>query len=321
MHGGLVQGPFYLNDFFGETPEANTSDPRVYFDADTGRWYATMLEYSFNDDFTAVTESHVDVAVSDSGDPTGSWHVYRVDASSPTHRGCPCLGDYPILGVDGINVYISTQEFTSDLESFNGAQLYILPKSRAGRRRGLGPPRDVREPRGRRKSLAFRVQFANQQKPAPAEFAMSTLDPTGAGDNRIAVWAVTHRGAVARGGMPSLSSRVISSEGYFPPPPTQTPPGFCDVRSAVARCGCADDRPGRQRPGRDVRDAVHQRAAGRGDGHRHQRRRATARRRPGSAGWWSPRRSATAWWPRPRGCRGRATWPAAAWGCSTPTST
>ena len=56
---------------------------------------------------------------------------------------------------------------------------------------------------------------------------MSTLDPTGAGDNRIAVWAVTHRGAVARGGMPELSSRILSSEGYFPQPPTQTPPGFC----------------------------------------------------------------------------------------------
>ena len=36
--------------------------------------------------------------------------------------------------------------------------------------------------------------------------------------------------------MPSLSSRVISSEGYFPQPLTQTPPGFCDL------CG-PDDPP------------------------------------------------------------------------------
>ena len=228
MHGALVQGPFYLNTFFGEAPEANISDPRVYYDADSGRWYATVIEYSFNGDFTAVTESHVDLAVSDSGDPTGSWHVYRIEASSPTHRGCPCLGDYPILGVDGINVYISTQEFTSDLESYNGAQLYILPISElaAGADSVHLATYENLEAGG---SLAFRVQVANQQKPSPAEFAMSTLDPTGAGDNRIAVWAVTHRGAVARGGMPSLSSRVISSEGYFPPPPTQTPPGSCDL--------------------------------------------------------------------------------------------
>ena len=227
-HGGLVQAPFYLNPFFGETADANTSDPRVYFDADTGRWFATILGFSFNDAGTAVTESHVDVAVSNSGDPTGSWHVYRVDASSPSHRGCPCLGDYPILGVDGTNIYISTQEFTADLQSFNGAQLYVLPKSEltSGAASVDVATFENLQAGG---SLAFRVQFANQQAPAPAEFAMSTLDPTGAGDNRVAVWAVTHRAAVGRGGMPSLSSRVISSEGYFPQPLTQTPPGFCDL--------------------------------------------------------------------------------------------
>jgi hypothetical protein len=234
-HGSIVQAPFYLNTFFGEAPDANTSDPRVYFDADTGRWFATILGFSFNAAGTAITESHVDVAASDSSDPTGTWHVYRVDASSPAHRGCPCLGDYPILGVDGSNLYISTQEFTSDLQSFNGAQLYILPKSElvAGAATIDLATFENLEAGG---SLAFRVQFANTQEPAPAEFAMSTLDPTGAGDNRIAVWAVTHRGAVARGQMPSLSSRVISSEGYFPQPLTQTPPGFCGL------CG-PDDPP------------------------------------------------------------------------------
>jgi hypothetical protein len=235
MHGGLVQRPFYLNTFFDEPPDAFTSDPRVYFDSDSGRWFATMVVVTFNDDFTAVTESHIDLAASDSGDPTGTWHVYQIPASSPTHRGCPCLGDYPILGVDGVNVYISTQEFTGDLQSFNGAQLYVVPVSELA---AGAPTIDVAtfenlEAGG---SLAFRVQFANEQRPAPAEFAMSTLDPTGAGDNRIAVWAVTHRGAVARGAMPSLSNRVVSSEGYFPQPLTQTPPGFCDL------CG-PDDPP------------------------------------------------------------------------------
>ena len=232
-HGSLVQAPFYLNTFFGEAPDINTSDPRVYFDADTGRWFATILAFSFNEDFTAITESHLDVAASDTSDPTGSWHVYRVDASSPAHRGCPCLGDYPILGVDGRNLYISTQEFTSDLQSYNGAQLYILPKSElvAGDASIDVATFENLEAGG---SLAFRVHFANTQEPAPAEFAMSTLDPTGSGDNRIVVWAVTHRAAVAAGRMPSLSARVIPSQGYFPQPMTQTPPGFC------ALCGEGD---------------------------------------------------------------------------------
>jgi hypothetical protein len=227
MHGGMVKGPFYLNKFFGEAPDAFTSDPRVYYDAHSGRWFATMLVYSFNSTFTAITESHIDVAASDSSNPTHKWHVYRVNASSVGHRGCPCLGDYPILGVDRQNLYISTQEFTSDLASFNGAQLYILPKKQltAGASSVHLASFENLEAGG---TLGFRVQFANTQKASPAEFAMSTLDPNGTGDNRIAVWAVTHRRAVAHGGMPSLSSRVISSESYFQQPLAQTPPGFCD---------------------------------------------------------------------------------------------
>ena len=87
-----MQAPFYLNTFFGEAPDANTSDPRVYFDADTGRWFATILGFSFNADFTAITESHVDVAASDSSDPTGTWHVYRVDAQQPRPPRLPMPG-------------------------------------------------------------------------------------------------------------------------------------------------------------------------------------------------------------------------------------
>ena len=83
-HGGMVQGPFYLNPFFGEDPAANTSDPRVYFDPSTRRWFATMIEYTFNDDFTAVIESHVDLAASRTANPKGAWNIYHVDASNPT---------------------------------------------------------------------------------------------------------------------------------------------------------------------------------------------------------------------------------------------
>jgi hypothetical protein len=227
MHGGRVQGPFYLNTFFGEPDAANTSDPRVYFDSDTRRWFATMLVYGLNSTNTAITESHIDIATSDSNDPTGSWHVYRVDASSLSHAGCPCLGDYPILGVDTKNIYISTQEFTSDESSYNGAQLYILPKSElvAGNTSVHLATFDNLEAGG---SLGYRVQFANTLERGPAEFAMSTLDPNGSGDNRLVVWAVTHRGAVARGEMPSLSTRVISSEGYFQQPVGKTPAGYCE---------------------------------------------------------------------------------------------
>jgi hypothetical protein len=56
---------------------------------------------------------------------------------------------------------------------------------------------------------------------------MSSLDPNGTYDNRIAVWALTNPSAVARGGIPNLSARIVSSQAYAPPPNARTPAGRC----------------------------------------------------------------------------------------------
>jgi hypothetical protein len=225
--GQMVAGPFYLNPFFKEPDAANLSDPRVYYDASTKRWFATILAYSFNTAGTAITESHIDLAVSRSANPTGGWKVYTFDASDPTHAGCPCLADYPILGVDQYNLYISTNEFTSDLNSFNGAQLYVLSKSQLVARQP-----DVNmvqfENLASGGAPAFHVQPANTYGQASAEWMMSSLDPNETFDNRLSVWAVTQRRSVTSGnGNPVLSQRVISSEAYSFPPVAHTPPGFC----------------------------------------------------------------------------------------------
>ena len=52
-----------------------------------------------------------------------------------------------------------------------------------------------------------------------AEFMLSQLDFNGQGDNRIGVWAITDRAAVASGGLPTVSSVVVNSEPYANPPP------------------------------------------------------------------------------------------------------
>lgn len=224
--GALLQGPFYLNTFFGEPTETNTSDPRVFYDDSTHTWFATLLEYSFNSS-SMVSESHVDVAVSTSSNPTHAWRVYRIDTSNPSHAGCPCLADYPILAVDHYNVYVSTNEFTADLNSFNGAQLYAISKSQLVSR--ATRPNVVFFPDlSVSGAPAYHVQPANTYGYAPAEFMLSSLDPFSTFDNRLAVWALTNPQRVTSGnGMPTLSSRVISSEPYSFPPNAQTPPGFC----------------------------------------------------------------------------------------------
>ena len=106
--GSLLVKPFYLNTFFHETPTAFTSDPRVFYDAGSQRWIASILGVTFDSKTGNVTESHLDVATSAGSDPRGAWRVVRIDASNPGHTGCPCLADYPILAVDHDNVWNST---------------------------------------------------------------------------------------------------------------------------------------------------------------------------------------------------------------------
>ncbi len=220
-NGSVVTGPFNVNGPFDEGLIEFTSDPRCMYDPATNTWFATIL--FINGSFTA---SRVDLAVNTSGDPTKAWTTYQIDttdtggSTGPNHPGCPCLGDQPTLGLDPQNVYITTNEFSLLGPEFNGAQVYAVAR------------RDLTTP-GLPSTPAHFVHFdklkiggavANSIQPAimtsgtGAEYFMNSLDPNGTFDNRIGVWAMTNRGAVATGGTPTLSSVVIPSEAYAIPP-------------------------------------------------------------------------------------------------------
>ena len=234
--GKMLGKPFYLNTFFKEDPATNTSDPRVFYDSDAKRWYATMVEYQFNSSFTKITESHVDLATSTSANPTGSWRVFRIGTSNFNHSNCPCLADYPMLGFDNENVYVTTAEFTTTLDDYNGAQLYAISKKQL--LAGAAKPNMVWfQNLGAGGELAGHVQPALTYGNAPAEFFVSSTDAHGDGSNTLAVWAVTNRGAVTSGnGRPALGVRVVPSEPYVLPPNAKSPPGFC------AGCGKSGEK-------------------------------------------------------------------------------
>lgn len=231
--GQLLAGPFFLNDFFGESASANTSDPRVYYDASTHTWIATILEYDITGQGT-IGGSRVDVAASQSSDPTGAWNLYQIDTTNLNHGGCPCLADYPILGVDSQNVYISTNEFNTTESAFNGAQLYALSKSQL-----VAGQSTVNTVVFQNLSIdgapAFHVQPANEYGSSNAEWLMSSLDPNGTSNNQIGVWAVTNESSVTSGqGTPTLSSRVINSQLYAFPPDAKNPKGTCSACNSGA---------------------------------------------------------------------------------------
>jgi len=222
--GSVVLGPLNVNVLFDEGLTQFTSDPRCYFDASTNTWVAIILFIGTDSSGNFINEGRTDIAVNHSGDPTKPWTVYHLEANDdgtggmPTHPGCPCLGDQPLLGIDQENFYISTNEFSILGNAFNGAQIYAISKDQLF---------DLREQvrfvhfdnLTSGDAIAASVQPATSNGEPGAEFFLNSLDPFGTFDNRLGVWALTNRHRVSQGGFPTLSSTVITSEPYGVPPP------------------------------------------------------------------------------------------------------
>jgi len=120
-----------LTQFFQILPAGGTgsasfvSDPRCEYDADTGRFFAVILEADEANGASQLpfTRSHTYFAVSKTGDPTGEWSIYSVDVTddgqsgTPLHTSCPCIDDQPLMGMDKYGFYLSGNQF-SDSEIF-----------------------------------------------------------------------------------------------------------------------------------------------------------------------------------------------------------
>lgn len=244
-NGTLLKGPTALNQFFNLAPEVKrtppvrfgdfTSDPKCYFDRQTERWFISLLQLDVNPvtgNFSG--RSHLLLAVSQTEDPTLGFNLFSIDVSNdglngtPSHPGCPCFGDQPLIGADSNGFYISTNEFRTLGPGFHGAQIYAISKKRLARGflstvvhfSGLTFPG----------GLAFSVQPATtrtresehgeeSEHRGDVEFLMSTLNFSLALQNKIAVWAITDTDSLKEA-VPDveLSKVVVDSEVYGVPP-------------------------------------------------------------------------------------------------------
>src|SRR5437868_2336182 len=136
-----------LNSFYGYPPAINRStgvrgpevtDPSCIFDAQTQRFFLVSLTLDpqvpgpCQGVFSCV--NHLDLAVSQTSDPTGGWNIYRIDVTNDgTNTGGvnpgPFLGDYPHIGADANGFYITTNAYPWCCNGFSGAQVYALSKA------------------------------------------------------------------------------------------------------------------------------------------------------------------------------------------------
>lgn len=133
-----------LNSFYGYPPAITratgirgqfVTDPTCLYDAATQRFFVVVLTLEVVPTTGAFTTvNHLDLAVSATSNPTGSWNIYRLNVTgdgSPGNTGgpCPCLGDYPHIGADAYGIYLTTNAYPWGPGDFDGAQIYALSKA------------------------------------------------------------------------------------------------------------------------------------------------------------------------------------------------
>jgi hypothetical protein len=250
LTGGSAAAPveslFKTPEVFGAGNDGSFSiqgDPRCFYDAASGRWFASQLWLDEND-ATSFGWAGTFVAVSTTGSPNGTWNDYfipdaynatgtstcnNISPASTNPPGNPCFGDQPLLGIDGNSVQISTNEYSVFNNAPNGASgLYFLSKqamingasSVSVLFSAVGATVAVPGPTGPWYSLAPAQAPDGNYDSANngTSYALSSLDFTGSGDNRVAEWAYTNTGAVNGSGSVNIYEVTLSSGSYASPP-------------------------------------------------------------------------------------------------------
>ncbi len=117
--GTSLMGPLPISTLFGSLggPCAATDDgdPIVLYDPLADRWLVSQLA------FTNLSPPHQCIALSRTGDPTGSWFLY--DFAMPNSK----LNDYPKFGVWPDAYYMSDNQFNPN---FQGAGVFAFNRSK-----------------------------------------------------------------------------------------------------------------------------------------------------------------------------------------------
>ncbi len=113
--GTRLVGPTNLNLLFGTVPgsSCNDGDPIILYDEQASRWLVAEFSICGSNDYMLV-------AVSQTNDPTGSWHRYSFDVSD--------MPDYEKFGIWRDGYYMATNTTglnKSDIYVFQRAQMLI----------------------------------------------------------------------------------------------------------------------------------------------------------------------------------------------------
>jgi hypothetical protein len=259
-----------LNSFYGYPPAINratgirgqfVTDPTCIYDAGAQRFFLVVLTLEVVPTTGAFTTvNHLDLAVSQSANPTGGWNIYRMDVTNDGSNAGgvnpgPYLGDYPHIGSDANGVYLTTNAYPWCCNGFAGAQIYAFSKAQLAAGAAsvtvvhfdtfgtVNAPSDAgstqpgftvwpaQSPGTQYNASSGGTEYFMSSN--AADEAQKPVSGTGGtlSSSQIVTWAMTNTSSLNTATpSPVLSNQVLSSELYGVPPKAKqpgsgTPPG------------------------------------------------------------------------------------------------
>ena len=257
-NGSPLTGVIDLNTFFGYPAAINRTtgaygpdviDPICHYDPDNNRFVValTTLHHVGTTPFFSGKNT-IDVAVSNTGDPTGAWTIYHVPAQNdgtdgtPNH-GCldedlepgPCFQDYPHIGGDRNGIYVTTNEYSLFGPGYFGVNVYAFSKAQLAAH-PTSLPATLIESLGIDGMPGFTVWPATSpaghysDEKNGTEYMLSSIADVCperyCTAKRIGLWAITNTASLDWP-TPALAvtSRTIVSQTYVDPPKANQKPG------------------------------------------------------------------------------------------------
>ena len=100
------------------TTSTDVFDPNIRYDAATDRWIASAAVDS------QKSTSALVVGVSQTGDPGGTWNMYKINLGAAGN-----WGDYPVLGFNANWIEVSVNFFTVRNSNYSNTTLYVFNKA------------------------------------------------------------------------------------------------------------------------------------------------------------------------------------------------
>ncbi len=203
--------------FFG-TAAGTAFDPKCFYDASAGRF--VMLG-----DMESNPNAYMNVAVSQTSDPTGGWWLYQLDWTLDGSTKTGNWGDYPSLGYDNSAIYIGANQYTFS-NSYRYSKVRVLSKAQLY----SGAPAtwtDFINLLNANGSSAFTVKAGRMISSSNSEYLLNTLP---GGGNFVTLWRIDNAPAA-----PTLTRVSTVTVGSYAVPPNGRQPGGSSVNSGDCR--------------------------------------------------------------------------------------